>query len=65
MHPRKIDILMYHSLSEGWPVVPGADVFQQHLEVLASCGYQVISLADFIAWRRGERQWPAHGRCDV
>ncbi|HWP48991.1 MAG TPA: polysaccharide deacetylase family protein [Candidatus Limnocylindrales bacterium] len=57
MKEHELNILMYHSISEGsGPTCISPHIFKEQLEVLSDCGYQVISLSDFVAWKGGERE---------
>jgi peptidoglycan/xylan/chitin deacetylase (PgdA/CDA1 family) len=59
-----LSILMYHSISEGpGPTCISPDTFGEQLEIIASCGYQVISLTEFVELYRDRRSFPA--RCLV
>lgn len=55
-----VNILMYHSISEGsGPTCIAPGVFRQQLEVLAGLGYTTVSMAEVAAWRDGRRELPA------
>lgn len=50
---RSVDILMYHSISNGvGPTNISADIFQAHLDALAENDYRVLTLGQYFAWRR-------------
>jgi peptidoglycan/xylan/chitin deacetylase (PgdA/CDA1 family) len=55
MKEHELNILMYHSISEGpEPTCISPPIFREQLTILADCGYRVIPLSDVIAWKRGE-----------
>ena len=57
--PRAIDILMYHSIADGrGPTCIPPPVFREQIAILAEAGYAGVSLAEFLAWWRGERELP-------
>lgn len=59
MSKRRINILMYHSLSEGeGPTCIAPNVFRQHLEALEDSGYRIAPLAAVAGWLRGEAELP-------
>jgi peptidoglycan/xylan/chitin deacetylase (PgdA/CDA1 family) len=54
-----VNILMYHSISDGaGPTCISPAAFRAQMQILDDCGYAVISLEDFAAWHRGERELP-------
>lgn len=54
-----VDLLMYHSISEApGPTSMPPSLFRQHLDILAACGYQAVSLADFTAWHGHGEELP-------
>jgi len=56
---REVSVLCYHSISAvqfDINVLP-AD-FELHLQKLKACGYVFVSLADIVAWTKGERALP-------
>jgi peptidoglycan/xylan/chitin deacetylase (PgdA/CDA1 family) len=54
-----VNILMYHSISGGaGPTCIPAAVFREQMQILEDCGFAAISLEDFAAWHRGERELP-------
>jgi peptidoglycan/xylan/chitin deacetylase (PgdA/CDA1 family) len=58
-HTSKVNILMYHSISEGTePTCIPPSTFRQQLTALADLGYHAVSLADCAAWIRGTGQLP-------
>jgi len=57
--PSDVNILMYHSIShEVGPTSIAPDVFHGQMDILKSCGCNVISLSDFAAWHRGKADLP-------
>ena len=59
IHTREceIDILMYHSISDGpGPTCIAPRVFRRQMAALDDCGYSAVALADLAAWARGERE---------
>jgi peptidoglycan/xylan/chitin deacetylase (PgdA/CDA1 family) len=47
---------MYHSISGGQgPTCLAAETFRMQLTCLADCGYEAVSLAEYLGWQRGER----------
>ncbi len=57
----RVSILGYHDLAENQPetamrIKPSK--FRQQMEVIRQLGLSVISLEDFIAWKKGEKQIP-------
>jgi len=54
-----VDILMYHSISEGSsPTCIAPDVFRSQLEVLSECGYSAVPLNDVVNWLQGQGTLP-------
>jgi peptidoglycan/xylan/chitin deacetylase (PgdA/CDA1 family) len=54
---KTIDILMYHSLSDGpGPTRIAPEIFRLQMETVAEHGYRGVALADLAAWLRGESQ---------
>ena len=52
-----IDILMYHSISDGpGPTCMAPERFRRQMEALAERGYRGVALADLASWLRGESQ---------
>lgn len=48
-------VLTYHSIAEGTgPTSIPAPVFRAQMQALADAGYRALTVADFLAWRRGE-----------
>lgn len=48
-------VLTYHSIAEGsGPTSIPPPVFRAQLQALADAGYRALTLAEFLAWRRGE-----------
>lgn len=59
MQESGINVLMYHSISEGeGPTTFSPNLFRGHLESLADSGYTAISLATLLAWQLGEAELP-------
>lgn len=55
-----LNILMYHSISEGeGPTCIRPDVFRHQMRTLQECGYQVVRLADVAAWLQSGAELPA------
>src|SRR5262249_32706715 len=55
-----VDILMYHSISDGvGPTCIAPVVFRHQMATLAACGYHPVSLTACAAWVRGEGTLPA------
>lgn len=58
-HVGAIDILMYHSISDGaGPTCIAPTIFREHLIILADCGYSPVSTAALAAWMSGEASLP-------
>ncbi len=58
--PRAVDILMYHSISEGaGPTCIAPAVFAAQMEALAEAGADVVSLDAAADWRAGRSDLPA------
>lgn len=58
-HPQSVDILMYHSISDGpGPTCISPATFRQQLNAIEQRGFQVVSLGDFVAWQRGQLDLP-------
>jgi peptidoglycan/xylan/chitin deacetylase (PgdA/CDA1 family) len=54
---KTIDILMFHSLTEGpGPTHIGAETFRKQMQAIAECGYHGVPMADLAPWMRGENQ---------
>lgn len=58
----RVAVLGYHELAEGLPetamrIKPSK--FRQQMEALRQMGLSVISLDDFIAWKKGDKEIPA------
>jgi peptidoglycan/xylan/chitin deacetylase (PgdA/CDA1 family) len=50
-----IDILMYHSISDGpGPTCIAPETFRRQMGTVAECGYRGVALTDVAAWLRGE-----------
>src|SRR5438105_1713518 len=59
MQTGAIDILMYHSLTEGTgPTCIAPAIFREHMAALAENGYHTVALATCAAWMRGEVALP-------
>ena len=57
----RVSVLGYHDFSETLPETAmriRTSKFRQQMETLRQMGLTVISMADFIAWKRGEKQIP-------
>lgn len=57
----RVSVLGYHDFSETQPESAmriRTSKFRQQMETLRSLGISVVSLADFEAWKRGEKQIP-------
>jgi peptidoglycan/xylan/chitin deacetylase (PgdA/CDA1 family) len=54
-----LDILMYHSISDGpGPTCIDSGTFRMQLQLLAELGYRSVSLEDVIAWHDGRSPLP-------
>jgi peptidoglycan/xylan/chitin deacetylase (PgdA/CDA1 family) len=57
----QVAVLLYHRVeakaSPALRIAPA--VFEEHMEKLKTAGITVISMQDFLAWRRGEKSIPA------
>ncbi len=59
MQPETINILMFHSVSDGpGPTCIAPEVFRQQLEALEDCGHRAVSWTSLLQWLRGERSLP-------
>jgi peptidoglycan/xylan/chitin deacetylase (PgdA/CDA1 family) len=59
MRNHGIDILMYHSFSEGdSPTCIAPDVFRRQLDGLSECGYVVVTLTEAVGWLQGKGTLP-------
>jgi peptidoglycan/xylan/chitin deacetylase (PgdA/CDA1 family) len=59
-----VDILMYHSISEGpGPLSISPSIFRMQMQTLADCGFRGVSLSDYISIR--QRQSPVSGKTVV
>lgn len=57
--PERVEILMYHSISEQPGVTSiSPETFSAHLDALESEGYSVVSLKEVADWRNGKAQLP-------
>ena len=57
----RVSVLGYHDLSEGQPETAmriHTSKFRQQMETIRQLGLSVISLEDFVAWKKGEKQIP-------
>jgi peptidoglycan/xylan/chitin deacetylase (PgdA/CDA1 family) len=57
----RVSVLGYHDFSETQPETAmriKTSKFRQQMEVLRQLGLPVISMHDFVAWKRGEKQIP-------
>ena len=56
----QVIVLLYHRLEGNaggiYSITP--ELFEEHLQKLKDNGIEVISMADFLAWRRGEKSIP-------
>jgi peptidoglycan/xylan/chitin deacetylase (PgdA/CDA1 family) len=57
----QVVVLLYHRFegNAGGIYSISAELFEEHLKKLKDHGIEVISMADFLAWRRGEKNIPA------
>lgn len=57
----KVVVLLYHRLegTAGGIYSISPELFEEHLQKLKTNGIEVISMADFLAWRRNEKNIPA------
>ena len=54
-----VDILMYHSMSEGdGPTSISPGIFKEQMALLADAGYRGASLRDFVGWSEGKGRPP-------
>jgi peptidoglycan/xylan/chitin deacetylase (PgdA/CDA1 family) len=52
-----VDILMYHSIAEGdEPICIKPSLFREQIREMADQGHYAVSLADYWAWRQGQKQ---------
>ena len=59
MSANEVNILMYHSISDGdGPTCIAPEIFVQQMADIHECGYQVIALSEMAEWCRGERELP-------
>jgi peptidoglycan/xylan/chitin deacetylase (PgdA/CDA1 family) len=55
MTPQGIDILTYHSISDGpGPTCITPETFRRQMAIVAECGYRGVALAEIVGWLRGE-----------
>lgn len=56
----QVIVLCYHRIEgeKGGPLSISAEQFEQELQAIKDAGIQVISMADFLAWKRGEKTIP-------
>jgi peptidoglycan/xylan/chitin deacetylase (PgdA/CDA1 family) len=56
----QVIVLLYHRLEGNaggiYSITP--ELFEEHLQKLKTNGIEIISMADFLAWRRGEKSIP-------
>ncbi len=58
----EVSVLCYHDFSETLSATEmriKGDVFSQQMQQLADSGVNVISLSDFVEWKKGQKQLPA------
>jgi len=58
----EVSVLCYHDFSETLSATEmriKGDVFGQQMQQLADSGVNVISLSDFVEWKKGQKQLPA------
>ncbi len=59
MSADQINILMFHSISDGGgPTCIAPEIFSRQMSVIHECGFQVIALSELADWYRGERELP-------
>ncbi len=57
MSANDVNILMYHSISDGsGPTCIAPAIFVRQMAVIQECGFQVIALSELADWCRGERE---------
>ena len=59
----RVAILGYHDFSESLPETAmriRTSKFRKQMEAIKQLGFTVISLADYLEWKRGEKTLPEH-----
>ena len=57
----RVHVLMYHSIAPGGgPTSISPSTFRMQMDALEACGYQAITVEDFIDWREADGQLPEH-----
>lgn len=57
----KVSVLLYHDFTTSLPrsgMVVNIDRFREHMQALKDANLPVISMSDFLAWKRGEKSIP-------